>query len=215
MLHYFYPRKEEEAGPRPSFTLFRAGCGAHANYIARSSCTPLMYVHALGIAFSPIRCHGSRCTETTVDAASDKGREKALVFLELAMPLRSYNSVSLAKDGMYSITLSDCYGIIPLSTSSSLTGTASTHVLPSSANWGHRPERERRQSVEENGGGGGGRKYDRHDPALATGRILFAPLPVKIDFRVDQAGQVGARTDLMESPSRAPLYVAKECAWGA
>lgn len=104
------------------------------------------------------------------------------------MPLRSYNSVSLAKDGIYSITLSDCHGTI----SSSLTRTAS--VLPSnSENPGHRPQRDWRPNVEESGGGSSGGKDVRDGPALATGRILFAPLPVSIDFRVE-AGQVDAHT---------------------
>ncbi|CAM9482581.1 unnamed protein product [Pylaiella littoralis] len=132
---------------------------------------------------------------TAANAAGNNGRNKKLVYLERSLPLRSYNSISLSEDGTYSVTLSDCHGIVP-SASPSLAGTTQP-LLSSSINGDRRlPEGARRQNVEENGGRSCGSDDDDiiNGPTVEAVRVLFVPLPLSIEFRVETGQVAGGET---------------------
>ncbi|CAN0182858.1 unnamed protein product [Ectocarpus sp. 6 AP-2014] len=108
------------------------------------------------------------------EATTDQGEGGDLLFIERELLVRSYNSVSLSDDGTYSLTLSDCYGFRPVTTSS-----PARRV--SSASW---------RSRNHDGGDAGGRERQTAE----IGRLLFLPLPSSMEFEVNsgQATSSGA-----------------------
>lgn len=88
-----------------------------------------------------------------------------LVFLEPSLLLRSYNSVSLAEDGTYSLTISDCHGFIPTSASAySLAGERPLVPVPNGDQLG---------------------KPSGDTGPVEKARLLFLSLPSSIEFDVD------------------------------
>lgn len=89
-------------------------------------------------------------------ALGDGGSDDNVVFLDPSLHLRRYNSVSLAEDGVYRITLSDCHGfVVAPPVASAAVGSGAKHP---------------------NGGG---------ERGVETARLLFFSLPPYLDFEVD------------------------------
>ncbi|CAM9316202.1 unnamed protein product [Ectocarpus fasciculatus] len=121
----------------------------------------------------PVRTSGAALSRSS-EAASDQGEGGDLVFLERELLLRSYNSVSLSDDGTFSLTLSDCHGFMPISTSSP------ARQISSASRPSH--------SHDEGAAG-------RHEsPTAEIVRLLFLPLPLSVEFEVNsgQATSSGA-----------------------
>jgi len=91
-----------------------------------------------------------------------------LVFFERSLLLRNFNSVSLAEDGTYSLTLSDCYGFI----------STSAYALAGERPLVAVPNRDRDRPDKGNRHGG-----DREPMEMV--RLLFLSLPASIEFDVD------------------------------
>ncbi|CAM9385108.1 unnamed protein product [Ectocarpus sp. 8 AP-2014] len=108
------------------------------------------------------------------EATTEQGEGGELLFVERKLLVRSYNSVSLSDDGTYSLTLSDCYGFMPITTSS-----PARRV--SSASW---------RSRNHDGGNVG--RCERQTAEIF--RLLFLPLPPSMVFEVNsgQATSSGA-----------------------
>ncbi|CAM9281792.1 unnamed protein product [Ectocarpus sp. 4 AP-2014] len=108
------------------------------------------------------------------EATTNQGEGRDLLFVERELLVRSYNSVSLSDDGTYSLTLSDCYGLMPITTSS-----PARRV--SSASW---------RSRNHDGGDAGRREWQ----TAKIVRLLFLPLPSSMEFEMNsgQATSSGA-----------------------
>ncbi|CAM9474242.1 unnamed protein product [Ectocarpus sp. 8 AP-2014] len=108
------------------------------------------------------------------EATTDQGEGGDLLFVERELLVRSYNSVSLSDDGTYSLTLSDCYGFMPITTSSPARGVSST-------SWRSR----------NHDGGDAGRR-ERQTAEIV--RLLFLPLPSSMEFEVNSGQATSSGT---------------------
>ncbi|CAM9243312.1 unnamed protein product, partial [Ectocarpus sp. 12 AP-2014] len=108
------------------------------------------------------------------EATTDQGEGGDLLHVERELLLRSYNSVSLSDDGVYSLTLSDCHGFMPIATSFPGRRASSPSCRP------------------RNHDGGAAGRHEWQTAEIA--RLLFLPLPSSIDFEVNsgQATSSGA-----------------------
>lgn len=91
------------------------------------------------------------------DGVDGEGSSDNVVFLDPSLHLRRYNSVSLAEDGVYRLTLSDCHGLVTV-----------PPVAPAAiGSGGEHPD-------------AGSEKY-----GVETARLLFLSLPPSLDFEIN------------------------------